>query len=192
MISFNSPVFLASKSPRRKKMLEMMGIDFCILSIDMHEEIIETQSPESNVKRIATDKCNLALNQIENGIVITADTIVVIDNKIIGKPFDKIDAEKILRILSGRSHYVFTGFSIANKTNNKIITDFAKTKVTFKDLSTKEINDYIDTGSPMDKAGAYGIQDDFGAVFVEKISGCYYNVIGFPVSKIYQALNKMK
>jgi len=192
MISFNSPVFLASKSPRRKKMLEMMGIDFGILSIDMHEEIIETQSPESNVRRIASDKCNLALNQIENGIVITADTIVVVDNKIIGKPFDKIDAEKILRILSGRSHYVFTGFSIASKTNNKRITDCVKTKVTFKELSTKEINDYIDTGSPMDKAGAYGIQDDFGAVFVEKINGCYYNVIGLPVSKIYQALNKMK
>ena len=164
-----------------------MGINYTAISIEMDEIINENQSPVENVKRIALEKCRLALEEIKEGIVITADTIVVVDGRIIGKPNNKTDAKKILNTLSGRSHLVYTGFSISNKKKNKSITDYSKTKVTFKKLTTKEISDYIKTGSPMDKAGAYGIQDDFGAVFVEKISGCYYNVIGFPVSKIYQA-----
>lgn len=188
MISLHTPVYLASKSPRRRSMLNMMGINYTAISIEMDEIINENQSPVENVKRIALEKCRLALEEIKEGIVITADTIVVVDGRIIGKPNNKTDAKKILNTLSGRSHLVYTGFSISNKKKNKSITDYSKTKVTFKKLTTKEISDYIKTGSPMDKAGAYGIQDDFGAVFVEKISGCYYNVIGFPVSKIYQAL----
>ena len=128
---------------------------------------------------------------IENGIVITADTIVVLNDEIIGKPQNKIDAKNILQKLSGKKHVVYTGFSLINKTENKVITDFSKTKVYFKELSLKEIIDYISTGSPMDKAGAYGIQDDFGAVFVKKIEGCYYNVLGFPVSKIYEGLKNI-
>ncbi len=191
MISLHTPVYLASKSPRRRNMLNMMGINFTAVSIDMDEVINENQSPVENVKRIALEKCNLALAEIDEGIVITADTIVVIDGNIIGKPNSKAHAKKILNTLSGKSHFVYTGFSISNKNKNKTITDYSKTKVTFKKLTAKEISDYIKTGSPMDKAGAYGIQDDFGAVFVEKISGCYYNVIGFPVSKIYQALKKI-
>ena len=187
MISLHTPVYLASKSPRRRSMLNMMGINHTAISIEMDEIINENQSPVENVKRIALEKCRLALEEIKEGIVITADTIVVVDGRIIGKPNNKTDAKKILNTLSGRSHLVYTGFSISNKKKNKSITDYSKTKVTFKKLTTKEISDYIKTGSPMDKAGAYGIQDDFGAVFVEKISGCYYNVIGFPVSKIYQA-----
>ena len=187
MISLHTPVYLASKSPRRRSMLNMMGINYTAISIEMDEIINENQSPVENVKRIALEKCRLALEEIKEGIVITADTIVVVDGRIIGKPNNKTDAKKILNTLSGRSHLVYTGFSISNKKKNKSTTDYSKTKVTFKKLTTKEISDYIKTGSPMDKAGAYGIQDDFGAVFVEKISGCYYNVIGFPVSKIYQA-----
>lgn len=191
MISLHTPVYLASKSPRRRNLMNMVGINFTALSVDSKEIIDKNKSPVENVKSIATEKCNLALTEVKDGIVIAADTIVVVDNKIIGKPINKTDAKKILNILSGRSHFVYTGFSITNKKKNKIITDYSKTKVTFNKLTNREIDDYIKTGSPMDKAGAYGIQDGFGAVFVEEISGCYYNVLGFPLSKIYQALKKI-
>src|SRR4030065_60612 len=96
--------------------------------------------------------------------------------------------KKLLKQLSGRTHNVYTGYSIYNSDNNKIITDFEKTLVTFRKLTDYEIDDYISTGSPMDKAGEYGIQDDFCAVFIEKINGCYYNVVGLPLAKVYHSL----
>ncbi len=191
MIISKSPIFLASKSPRRRDMLKMMGIKFQVLDIELDERIDPKHSPLKNVKRIAYEKCEKALEKINDGIVITADTIVVLDGCIIGKPENKIDAKKILKKLSGKSHIVYTGFSLANKTKNILLNDYSKTKVFFKELTNSEIDDYISTGSPMDKAGAYGIQDDFGAVFVNKIIGCYYNVIGFPVSKIYKGLQEI-
>ena len=191
MISSNIPIYLASKSPRRKEMLKMIGVDFRTINIEMDEIIVDSRSPINNVKRLANEKCYLALRKIKKGIVISADTIVVVDGNIIGKPKSKIDAKKILERLSNRSHFVYTGFSLANKVNNKIVNDYCKTKVFFKELTPKEIKDYVNTGSPMDKAGAYGIQDDFGAVFVQKIIGSYYNVLGFPVSKIYDGLKNI-
>jgi len=191
MISLKVPLYLASKSPRRISMMKMLGFDFSTISIDLDEIVSEEESPIKNVKRIANEKSDFALSKIIKGIVIAADTIVVVDGIILGKPKNKTDAKRILSLLSGRSHLVYTGFSVANKSSEKRITDYSKTRVKFKKLTSSEIKDYIKTGSPMDKAGAYGIQDDFGAVFVEKISGCYYNVLGFPVSKIYQALNKI-
>ena len=109
----------------------------------------------------------------------------------IGKPKNRTDANRILSELSGKMHTVYTGFAIAKKNSNNIINDYSKTKVYFRKISKSEISQYIKTGSPLDKAGAYGIQDDYGAVFVEKIHGCYYNVLGFPASKIYSALSKL-
>jgi nucleoside triphosphate pyrophosphatase len=191
MISSNIPIYLASKSPRRKELLKMIGISFRTIDIELDEKIRNSHSPIKNVKRLANEKCHLALEKIKEGIVISADTIVVVDGNIIGKPKNKSDAKKILERLSNRSHFVYTGFSLANKVNDKLINDYCKTKVFFKKLSPKEIKEYVDTGSPMDKAGAYGIQDDFGAVFVQKIIGSYYNVLGFPVSKIYDGLKKI-
>lgn len=172
-------------------MLDMMKIKYQTIDIDLEEQIIETDSPIKNVKRLALEKCDAALSKIEKGIVISADTIVVLDGLIIGKPKSKIGAERILHSLSGKSHNVYTGFSIANKKSGKIITDYSKTRVDFRILSKKEIKDYIKTGSPMDKAGAYGIQDDYGAVFVNKIIGSYYNVLGFPASKIYEGIKSI-
>ena len=191
MIHTKLPIYLASKSPRRKEMLNMMDIKFHTISIELEEEILDNHSPIKNVLRLAAEKCNLASTKINNGIVISADTIVVVDSKIIGKPKNKKDAKNILQSLSGRSHFVYTGFAIKNTKNGKLINEYSKTKVFFKELSNREIDDYIKTGSPMDKAGAYGIQDDFGAVFVKKIIGCYYNVLGFPVSQIYEGLKKI-
>lgn len=191
MIKSKYPIYLASKSPRRKKMLRLMGIKFRPLAIHTKEIINPDYSPVKNVKQIAKDKSDSALLKIRNGIVITADTIVVLDNKLIGKPDNKSEAKKILKLLSGKDHFVYTGFAIANKNTGEKIVDYSKTKVTFRKLLNKEIDDYIKTGSPLDKAGAYGIQDDYGAVFVEKIAGCYYNVLGFPMSKIYKSLLKI-
>ncbi|MCB0730530.1 MAG: septum formation protein Maf [Ignavibacteriae bacterium] len=191
MISSKDPIYLASKSPRRKEMLKMMGIKFKSLNLELDEILDQNQTPIKNVKRIALEKCLAALDKVDVGIIITADTIVVIDGEIIGKPKNKKEAKEILTKLSGRSHSVYTGFSIANKRKNKIITDYSLTKVYFRELSETEISDYIKTGSPLDKAGAYGIQDDFGAVFVKKINGCYYNVMGFPVSKIYKGIKEL-
>lgn len=131
---------------------------------------------------------NLAKEKVNKGIIITADTIVVLEKKILGKPINKKDAYHILKTLSGKTHTVYTGYSIYNFMNNKLISEMEKTKVTFRELTEKEIKEYINSGSPMDKAGAYGIQDDFGAVFIKKINGCYYNVVGLPLSKLYHAL----
>jgi len=188
MIKSQYPIFLASNSPRRKDMLKMLGVQFKIISVDLDEVLKENESPVKTVKRLAKEKLELAAKKVNDGIIITADTIVVIDKLRIGKPKNKKDAEKILTLLSGKSHFVYTGFSIKNISRNKQVTDYSKTKVTFRDLTKAEIKEYINSGSPMDKAGAYGIQDDYGSVFVDKISGCYYNVLGFPASKIYSTL----
>ncbi|MCL4547729.1 MAG: Maf family protein [Bacteroidetes bacterium] len=188
MLNSNIKIFLASKSPRRRKLLKQLGLNFKSFSVDLHEEILDGEHPVQTVKRLALHKSQAAVKKVDSGIVITADTIVVLDREIIGKPKNENDAFKILSKLSGRTHTVYTGFVINNVGNNKKTIDYEKTKVTFRKLSAMEIKDYIKTGSPMDKAGAYGIQDDFGAVFVKKIDGCYYNVVGLPLAKLYRSL----
>jgi septum formation protein len=187
MIHFNIPLYLASQSPRRKKLLEQINLKFDCFSVDLDENIILGENPVDAVKRLAKKK-SIAAGKIKEGIIITADTIVVIENQIIGKPQNRNEAFKLLKILSGKYHKVYTGFTIQNTFTGKIVTDYEMTEVKFRELYDQEIWDYIDTGSPMDKAGAYGIQDDFGAVFVEKINGCYYNVVGLPLAKIYKTL----
>ena len=188
MIKTNLPIFLASKSPRRKKLLKQLNLNFRILDIEIDEKISNGEKPVHAVKRLSLDKLNEAKNYVKKGIIITADTIVVLDKKIIGKPVNNKDAQRILKKLSGKTHSVYTGFSIFNSVKGKTITDYEKTLVTFRKLTSNEIEDYIKTSSPMDKAGAYGIQDDFGAVFIEKINGCYYNVVGLPLTKVYKSL----
>ncbi len=188
MLKTKLPIYLASQSPRRKILLKQIGLNFTSFSFDLDEKIFDNESPIKTVKRLASQKMIVAETIKSDGIIITADTIVVLKGKIIGKPKSKKDAKTILEQLSNNKHFVYTGFAIKNSVSNKIIIDYEKTEVTFRELSSKEIKDYIASGSPMDKAGAYGIQDDFGAVFVSKINGCYYNVVGLPLSKIYYAL----
>jgi septum formation protein len=191
MLNFPLPVYLASKSPRRKKLLNQLNIKFEVINIHIDETGKNGESPSGMVKRLSKEKMEKALEKVKDGIIITADTIVVLDKEILGKPKDKKDAEKILKKLSGRTHTVYTGFSVFNSGNNKFITDFEKTNVTFRKLESKEMKNYIDSGTPMDKAGAYGIQDDFGAVFIKKINGDYYNVVGLPLCKLYESLKKI-
>lgn len=188
MISSSTPIYLASKSPRRRKLLKQLNLKFKSFSVDMDEKIHKNESPNKAVLRLSKEKLGLAKLKVKNGIIITADTIVVLDKTILGKPINKKDAFRILKLLSGNTHIVYTGYSIFNYSNGKTISEFEKTEVTFRDLTDDEIKEYINGGSPMDKAGAYGIQDDFGAVFIKKINGCYYNVVGLPLAKFYHAL----
>lgn len=188
MFKSDLTIYLASKSPRRRKLLKQLGLKFKSFSVDLNEEILDGEHPVQTVKRLALHKSELALKKVKSGIVITADTIVVLNHEIIGKPLNRQDAFRILSRLSGKTHIVYTGFVIADKINGKQKIDYEKTSVTFRKLSPEEIKNYVKTGSPMDKAGAYGIQDDFGAVFVKRIDGCYYNVVGLPLAKLYKSL----
>jgi len=191
MIKTRLQIYLASKSPRRRKLLKQLGIKFKSFSVNSTEDFLDGEHPVECVKRIAVEKMDLAKQRVNNSIIITADTIVVLNGKVIGKPLNKKDARKILSLLSGKVHTVYTGFCVYNQITKEQLLDFEKTEVEFRKLTKDEIVDYVDAGSPMDKAGAYGIQDDFGAVFVKRINGCYYNVVGLPLTKLYNALRKV-
>jgi septum formation protein len=191
MIETDLKIYLASKSPRRKKLLEQINLKFEVITVEVDETQKPGEKPVNMVKRLAKEKLTAAKEIINEGIILTADTTVVLDQKVLGKPEDEKDALKILKKLSGRTHIVYTGFALCNTKLDKEIISYEKTLVTFYKLSEDEILDYIKTGSPMDKAGAYGIQDDFGAVFVKKINGDYYNVVGLPLAKVYQSIKKI-
>lgn len=186
MIKTDLPLYLASQSPRRKKLFNQLNLSFKVIKINFDETISNGNHPIKVVKHLALGKLEEAKKNVKKGIIVTADTIVVLNKKIINKPEDEKDAERLLKLLSGKTHIVYTGFTIYHSKKNITICDYEKTFVTFRKITIDEIRDYIKTGSPMDKAGAYGIQDDFGAVFVKKINGCYYNVVGFPLTKFYQ------
>ena len=182
-------IILASKSPRRKEILETMGVQFEIDVADVDESVDACLSPVEAVCEISKRKAEkVSERHGEDEIVISADTVVVIDGKIIGKPKDKEDAFCILKNLSGRTHEVYTGFTVCG--NGKTKTDFEVTKVHFKELCDDDIRRYIATGEPMDKAGAYGIQQK-GNLFVDYIHGDYYNVVGFPISKICVTIQEL-
>ncbi|MGL4453612.1 MAG: Maf-like protein [Sarcina sp.] len=185
-------IILASQSPRRKELLSKIVSDFEIVASDFDESSIEfTGDVEVYVKELAMCKAKVIAQDIKkHAIVISADTIVVLENKILGKPKNKKDAECMLKALSGNNHKVCTGLCVIDTANNKVIQKAVFTQVKFSKLTNKEIQEYIDTGSPMDKAGAYGIQD-FGSVFVEKIEGCYYNVMGLPINVLYNVLKTL-
>ncbi|HED07325.1 MAG TPA: septum formation protein Maf [Ignavibacteria bacterium] len=192
MIIKSTPIYLASKSPRRKVLLKQLNIKFKVFSVECDESLKKNESLIQTVKRISLVKLDAAKKIHNDGIIITADTLVVLDNEIIGKPKNKKDAVRILKKLSNNTHKVYTGFSVYNALKNITVTDYEKTLVTFKKLSGSEIKNYVNTGSPLDKAGAYGIQDDFGAVFVKKINGCYNNVMGLPLFKVYNAILRVE
>jgi septum formation protein len=188
MINTDLPIYLASKSPRRRKLLKQLNLKFKSFSVETEENVLLNEKPEKAVLRIAEEKMYAARKKIKSGIIITADTLVFLNGKVLGKPVNQNDAFRMLKNLSNETHQVYSAYCLYNTKTGKTITEFVKTDVTFRKLTDQEIRDYIKTGSPMDKAGAYGIQDDFGAVFVDHINGCYYNVVGLPLSKFYHAL----
>lgn len=181
-------IILASRSPRRQLLLKQIGLTFVVRPSRIRETILRGQTPGQNVKRIALEKARDVASRIERGVVVGADTIVVLRKRILGNPANQTDARRMLRSLSGKSHVVYTGFAILDAKTGRCHSEVVKTKVWFRSLTKSEIDQYVASGSPLDKAGAYGIQDDFGAVFVERIHGCFYNVVGFPLVRFYRAL----
>ncbi len=181
-------IYLASRSPRRRQMLQMVGINFTPLDIEVDEDNHFADNPEEYVMSLSEKKARHASALIKEGIIATADTIVYIDGQILNKPTDPEDARRMLRLLSGRTHKVFTGFTLLEVPGGKCVRDYGATDVTFRKLDEDEIIEYIKSGAPFDKAGAYGIQDDLSALFVERIDGDFYNVVGLPLPRFYLAL----
>ncbi len=177
---------LASKSPRRSEILKNAGIDFTVRVADADETIPEGTKPEDAVVFLAARKA-LAVERADDESVLGADTIVVLDDKILGKPKDKEDAYNMIKSLSGRVHSVFTGVCAVG--NGVSLTFAEETKVEFYPLSEDEINEYINTNEPYDKAGAYGIQG-LASKFIRGIQGDYFNVVGLPVSSVYKKIIK--
>ena len=177
---------LASKSPRRSEILKNAGFDFIIRTADADETIAEGTNPEDAVVMLAARKA-MAVERNEDEVVLGADTIVVLRDKILGKPKDREDAFNMLRSLSGRVHSVFTGVcAISDKGS---MTFAEETKVEFYPLTDEEINTYIDSNDCYDKAGAYGIQG-LASKFIRGINGDYFNVVGLPISSVYKKILK--
>ncbi|MGO5066015.1 MULTISPECIES: Maf-like protein [unclassified Clostridium] len=187
-------IILASASQRRQELLKRILEDFQIIVSDFDESSIHFKDDiPSYVMNLAEGKARSVAEKIidqGNNLIIGCDTIVAFNNRILGKPKDKKDAFKMLQALSGNEHEVYSGLSILDVKSNKAIKDFVCTKVKFSKLTSAQIEEYINTGDPMDKAGAYGIQGKAG-VFVENINGCYYNVVGLPLNKLNSILMEM-
>jgi len=182
---------LASSSPRRRELLLRLQTPFDIILPDVDESIIPPEgSPETYCTALAELKANDISQHYPNNLVIGSDTIVVLDNNIMGKPQDKKMAQNMLDTLSGKTHHVYTGVCLkwADKNIHHLFAEI--TMVTFRELSEADINHYIESCPPYDKAGSYGIQD-WSAVFVKEIKGCYDNVVGFPISRFYEELKKL-
>ena len=177
-------LILASASPRRKELLGLFGLPFAIRVADIDETMDKSKSPFDEVGRVSRAKA-LAVPRAEAEIVIAADTIVVCEGKVLGKPHDTEEAKAMLRLLSGRDHQVMTGCTVLMDGNCETFTEV--TDLHFRNLSEKEIERYVASGEPMDKAGAYGIQGG-AALFCQRMVGDYYNVMGLPVCRLWKTL----
>ncbi len=181
------PIILASQSPRRKELLEQAGLIFKIMAAEIDEDAVPLAPPRDYVKNLSRIKADHIAKGLENHWVIGADTIVVVEGNILGKPKTREDSIRMLTRLNNKQHSVFTGFTICNHTRGEVITKAIETKVTFKNLSERQIQWYAATEEPYDKAGGYGIQG-IGAFLVRKISGSYSNVVGLPVCEVIETL----
>jgi septum formation protein len=176
-------IVLASSSPRRKEILSRYNVNVKIVKSNIEEKIDKSEEPEIAAMSLAFQKAlDVSSRLDDDNIVLAADTIVYCD-KILGKPKDDEEAFEMLKMLSGKEHYVITGICIINTGSNKKVIDYVKTRVKFRELTKEKIKKYISTGEHKDKAGAYGIQG-YGAVLVESIEGSYSNVVGLPISKV--------
>ncbi len=180
-------IILASNSPRRLDLLRQIGIEPVVIPSHVPEIIKEGESPEDAALRLAIAKAREVATELGEGLVIGADTVVVIDGLQLGKPKNQADAWMMLKLLSDRSHTVMTGLAVIDARTSEQKTTMVKTTVKFKPVSDEEINAYIATGDSMDKAGAYGIQGR-AAAFIDGIEGCYSNVVGLPLSELAEIL----
>ena len=180
-------IILASSSPRRKELLEKLGLKFEVYPTELKEQYKRSANPRELVQSLSREKALAAANSYPDSFIIAADTIGWLDGEILGKPADSREAHEMLKRMSGRSHLVITGYTIIDTASGKQVSDSVETKVWFRKLTEVEIDAYVKTGEPLDKAGAYAIQG-LGAIFVEKLEGDYFNVIGLPLCALAVAL----
>ena len=191
MLKLNYHIILASNSPRRRELLSGLGLDYEVRTLPgIEESDPETVQGEELPVYISSQKASAYLDELkENELLITADTIVWLDGRVLGKPSDEEDACQMLRALSGKSHQVITGVTLATTTFQKSFASVSQ--VTFATLSDEEIKYYISHYHPMDKAGSYGVQEWIGFIGVERIEGSYFNVMGLPVQRLYRELKEI-
>ena len=188
MLRLNKPLLLASNSPRRQQLMRDAGFEFTVKVKDTDEDFPKTMPAVEVPAYLARKKAEAFRQELDNQIVLTADTIVVIENEILNKPKDVLEASQMLRKLSGRQHQVITGVCIMTQESTESFIDIAN--VFFRELTDLEIDYYIKTCRPFDKAGAYGVQDFIGMVGIPRMEGSYFTVMGLPVHKVYEALSK--
>jgi len=185
-----SKLILASASPRREELLMMLGLNFTTVPSKIEEESYhEAQPPEELVQELARKKVEEVAGLVEDTVIIGADTVLIFNGRILGKPRDQEEACETLTELQGKRHTVFTGIAVYGTINDKLLLDYNRTEVYLRKMDEFEISAYVKTGEPLDKAGAYGIQG-IGGVFVEKIEGSYYNVVGLPIDKLVLMLKE--
>ncbi len=181
-------IILASKSPRRKELLEKCGIAFACMPMDIDESLNEGETLEDKIRLLSRRKAQACLDTHPEAVVIGSDTIVTLDEKILGKPKNREDAKRMLRELSGRTHRVITGLAVIS--SRRCYTDVSVSEVTFAPLSEKEIEDYAASGECDDKAGAYAVQG-LGGKFITRISGDYYAIMGLPLHLVYEQIKQL-
>lgn len=189
-ISISGSFILASASPRRQELLRSLGLKFKTIPAHVNEDYIDGESPRKHVKRLAQDKALTLSHKYPDAWVLGADTIVVIDDLILGKPKNKTQARQMLERLSGREHKVFTGFTITRRLSSVIKTKVVRSAVRFKPISAEEMEWYISCNEPYDKAGGYAVQGK-GAYFIQAIRGSYTNVIGLPLCEVLEELKNI-
>ncbi|MBL7198050.1 MAG: septum formation protein Maf, partial [Candidatus Omnitrophica bacterium] len=184
-------IILASKSKQRKNILKSLGLKFKVIPSNIKENRRLKSSCAKLVKENAVKKARDVASRLDEGVVIGADTLVLVSpRRIIGKPKNIQDAKRTLKILSKKPQWVYTGLAVVDIDKNKIISDYEKTRVFMQQLSDKEIDRYFSKTSPLDKAGGFDIQR-YGGIFIRRIEGCFYNVVGLPVAKLYRMLKRI-
>lgn len=187
-MQIHAPLILASQSPRRRRLLQRLGLRFTVHVSPAQEVMPPDAEPAPLVQSLALQKARPVAADHPDALTLAADTVVALDDEILGKPASREEAASMLRRLSDATHTVYTGIGLTHPATDRTATAVTATHVTFGTLSDEEITAYVATGSPMDKAGSYGIQDDLGALFVERIDGDYYNVVGLPLRRLYLTL----
>lgn len=188
---FKQSYILASRSPRRAQLLKQIGLKYKTVVSNVEELEVSKHNPVNLVKHNSVLKSQKVAEKFHKEIVIGADTVVEINGTILHKPKNLSEARKFLKMLSGKVHFVYTGINVINTKTGKNLFDYERTAVYFRKLTDAEINYYVRNYKPLDKAGAYGIQDDFGCLFIEKISGDYYNIVGLPLVRLYTIIQKV-
>ena len=188
---FKRPLVLASASPRRRFLLDLVGFDFEVIPPAVDEEEHAHEDPMTHVHRLATMKARSVASGLTGGLVLGADTIVLLDGEILEKPRDEEEAFEMLSRLAGEWHVVYTGLAVVDAATGESAVGHETTRVRIRDMNPAEIRAYIATGEPMDKAGSYGIQG-YGAAIVEAVEGCYFNVVGLPLVRLLRLLRELE